>query len=328
MSYSYTDQNILHWVRTPDGIAFADIPIRPSENVPSFMIIVAAKAGTTALNRYLSQHPQIFMCPLKEPQFFSTDVIYERGLAWYQGLFAEAKPGQICGEASTSYTFFPSTPNTPQRIHQAIAKVKLIYMVREPVSRVQSACLQTIKYQKYVLNDHDSDYSVDALIQLGEDPNNPLGLPSFIQSSQYITQIEQYLKFFAPEQLLVVFQEDLANNPDRLLREIFEFIGVDPNQFPVLKTPTQENVSADMIQGLKEEKLGKTLQVIPGYGRLKNLIPDRLKDSIKQLNQQWTTDDQVVNFMSEKTNAQLKEHFKPYNQALAKFLNRDLSHWD
>jgi hypothetical protein len=328
MSYSDADRPIPHWVRTLDGIAFTDIPIRPAENLPEFMIIGAAKAGTTALNQYLSQHPQIFMCPLKEPQFFSTDVIYERGLDWYQGLFSEAKPGQICGEASTSYTFFPSTPLTPQRIHQALANIKLIYMVREPVSRVESACLQTIKYQKYVLNDHNQNYSVDQLIQFGEDTYNPLGLPSFIQSSQYITQIEQYLKFFKSEQLLVIFQEDLAQNPDRLLREIFAFIGVDPMLFPELKTPNQANVSADMVQGLKEEKLGKMLQVIPGYGRFKNWVPDRLKNSLKQLNQQWTADDQVITFMSEETNARLKEHFKPYNQALAKFLNRDLSHWD
>ena len=53
------------------------------------------------------------MCPLKEPQFFSTDVIYERGLAWYQGLFAGAQTGQICGEASTSYTFFRVHPKRP-----------------------------------------------------------------------------------------------------------------------------------------------------------------------------------------------------------------------
>jgi hypothetical protein len=320
-------QTIPHWVRTAKGIAFTDIPTRPSKNLPNFMIIGAQKAGTTALNKYLSQHPQIFMCPLKEPQFFSTDVIYERGLDWYRGLFGEAKPGQVCGEASTSYTFFPSTPLTPQRIHQALANIKLIYIVREPVSRVESACLQTIKYQKYVLNDHDQNYSVDALIQLGEDPNNPLGLPNFIQLSQYITQIEQYLKYFKPEQLLVIFQEDLAQNPDRLLRQLFEFIGVDPTLFPELKTSIQANISADMIQGLKGEKLGKRLQVIPGYGRLKNLFPDRLKNSLKQLNQQWTADDQVLTFMSDETNARLKNHFKPYNQALAEFLNRDLSHW-
>ena len=328
MSHSDADSNIPHWVRTLEGIAFADIPIRPAKKLPKFMIIGAAKAGTTALNQYLSQHPQIFMCPLKEPQFFSTNVIYERGLAWYQGLFAGAKPEQICGEASTSYTFFPSTPLTPQRIYQALGNIKLIYMVREPVSRVESACLQTIKYQKYVLNDHDQNYSVDQLIQFGEDPHNPLGLPSFIQGSQYITQIEQYLKFFQPEQLLVVFQEDLAQNPDRLLREIFTFIGVDPTLYTKPQTPNQANVSADMVQGLKGEKLGKTLQVIPGYGRLKNLFPDRLKNALKQLNQQWTTDDQVITFMSEETNARLKEHFKPYNQALAEFLNHDLSHWN
>jgi hypothetical protein len=325
---SPSDKIIPHWVRTIDGIAFKDVPVRPSGCLPEFMIIGAAKAGTTALNEYLSQHPQIFMCPLKEPQFFSTDVIYERGLAWYEGLFADAKSGQICGEASTSYTFFPSTPLTPQRIHQAIPNVKLIYLIREPVSRVQSACLQTIKYQKNVLNDRETNYSVDELIQLGEDPKNSLGLSSFIQSSQYITQIEQYLSFFKSEQLLVVFQADLVTKTDEVLRTIFDFIGVDSAIFPSFKTTINKNVTSDMIQNLKNEKLLQRLKVIPGYSLFKFLVPNVFKEYIKFLNQKWRPDNQVVAFASEEANSQLKAHFKPYNQALAKFLDQDLSHWD
>jgi hypothetical protein len=179
-----------------------------------------------------------------------------------------------------------------------------------------------------VLNDRETNYSVDELIQLGEDPKNSLGLSSFIQSSQYITQIEQYLNFFKSEQLLVVFQADLVTKTDEVLRTIFDFIGVDSTIFPSFKTTINKNVTSDMIQNLKNEKLLQRLKVIPGYSLFKFLVPNVFKEYIKFLNQKWRPDNQVVAFASEETNSQLKAHFKPYNQALAKFLDQDLSHWD
>lgn len=318
---------IPQWVKTLDGIAFSEIPVIPGDRLPSFMVIGAAKAGTTALNLYLSRHPQIFMCPLKEPHFFSTDHIYERGLDWYQGLYADAQPEQICGEASTSYTFFPNTPLTSQRLYQVLPDIKLIYLVREPVSRVESACLQSMKYQQYVLNDSLQSYTVDRLVELGEDPYNALGLPNFIQASQYITQIEQYLQFFSRDQLLVILQEDLADDPDTTLRTIFAFIGVEPAQFPAIAASTQANATAAMIQGFKAEQLSDKLRFVPGYDRLKQLVPDRLKQSIKRIHQTLTPDDQVVHLMSQSLKDRLTTHFFPYNQALADYLQRDLSHW-
>ena len=64
------------WIRDSKGIAFSDVPTRQGGRLPDFFIVGAAKAGTTALNDFLDQHPQIHMCPLKEPHFFSTDVMF------------------------------------------------------------------------------------------------------------------------------------------------------------------------------------------------------------------------------------------------------------
>lgn len=322
------------WVKAPtaaDGIIFSEIPVIPSNRLPSFMVIGAAKAGTTALNQYLSQHPQIFMCPLKEPHFFSTDQIYSRGLEWYKGLYADAAPGQMCGEASTSYTFFPRTPLTPARIAQVAPEIKFIYLVREPISRVYSACLQALKYQKYVLKEvkkmEQKQYSIEHLIELGSDPQNASGLPDFIQNSQYINQINEYLNFFRKEQLMIIPQEDLAGHPDETLKKIFEFIGVDPNTYQIHTDRVQANTTKTMLEGAKSEQLAQRLGSLPGYTVLKPLIPNGLKDLIKRINQMLTADEQVIPPMSEVTKQRLQEHFLPYNQALEEYLQRDLSHW-
>ena len=51
---------------------------------PDFIIIGAAKSGTTTLYEYLCRHPQIFMSTPKEPDFFSLDQNYTKGIEWYE----------------------------------------------------------------------------------------------------------------------------------------------------------------------------------------------------------------------------------------------------
>ena len=38
--------------------------------LPNFLIVGAAKSGTTSLYRYLQDHPEVFMPEMKEPDFF------------------------------------------------------------------------------------------------------------------------------------------------------------------------------------------------------------------------------------------------------------------
>ncbi|NER32103.1 MAG: sulfotransferase domain-containing protein, partial [Symploca sp. SIO1C4] len=75
--------------------------------LPDFLIIGAAKSGTTTLYKYLCRHPQICMSNPKEPDFFAIDHIYDQGIDWYSSLFSEARLKQVCGEASTTYTRLP-----------------------------------------------------------------------------------------------------------------------------------------------------------------------------------------------------------------------------
>ena len=75
----------------------------------------------------------------KEPNFFSIDDVYEKGVDWYASLFADAQPEQICGEASPSYSRYPRFSRT--RLvgsPSCCPDVKIVYIMRHPVDRFYS----------------------------------------------------------------------------------------------------------------------------------------------------------------------------------------------
>ena len=83
---------------------------------PDFIIIGAMKCATSTLHEQLALQPGFFMSTPKEPNFFSDDDCFARGLDWYRGLFAEAPEGSIRGESSTHYTKLPTHPRTVERL--------------------------------------------------------------------------------------------------------------------------------------------------------------------------------------------------------------------
>ena len=89
----------------------------------NLFIVGAPKAGTTSLHHYLKEIPEILMSKRKEPDFFSLDQNYTKGIEWYESLFEEAKPHQICGEASTTYSRSHQHPNTAERIAKHLPDV-------------------------------------------------------------------------------------------------------------------------------------------------------------------------------------------------------------
>jgi Sulfotransferase family len=116
--------------------------------LPTFFIIGAPKAGTTSLNFYLEQHPEIQMSEVKEPAFFApplgsatsklglsrVDMI--DSLDRYERLFDPTM--RVRGEGSTNYAEYPFRQGVPERIKERVPEAKFIYMVRDPVARTVS----------------------------------------------------------------------------------------------------------------------------------------------------------------------------------------------
>src|SRR5918992_1234170 len=111
--------------------------------LPNFLIIGAAKAGTTSLWAYLREHPQVFMAEPKELHFFVAASNWKRGLGWYESHFDRAKGSVAVGEACGAYSRFPTHRGVPARIAGVVPDARLIYLVRHPIDRMVS---------NYVLN--------------------------------------------------------------------------------------------------------------------------------------------------------------------------------
>ncbi|NER78829.1 MAG: sulfotransferase domain-containing protein [Leptolyngbya sp. SIO1D8] len=178
-------------------------------NKPDFIIIGAMKCATTTLHEQLAQQPGVFMSEPKEPNFFSDDDQYAKGLDSYFSLFSSASKGDLCGESSTHYTKLPTYPKTLDRIKQHLPEVKLIYVMRHPIERLVSQYIHEWS-QRTVSGNINEDI---------------LSFKPLTQYSQYSMQIHPYLESFDSANILPVFSENLHLYPQRELERVCQFIG-------------------------------------------------------------------------------------------------------
>ena len=214
------DQAILTSVSPAPAAAAGD------PRFPNFFILGAAKAGTTTLYEYLCTHPRIFLSPVKEPQFFSHDEVYERGIAYYlRTFFAGAEKSAVRGEATPHYLYFEKAA---QRIAASAGglPVRFIVMLRDPVERAYSL------YWNMVAEGIETLPFEAALEQEGERSRDPelqrSGSVSiqYVDSGMYAKQLRRYLRYFGREQFLVVFLQDLHANPRQVLDQICDFLAI------------------------------------------------------------------------------------------------------
>ena len=177
-------------------------------------MIGAAKCGTTSLHFYLDQHPEISMSDLKEPHVFADS----RSLAMrsdYRGLFKSGP--SVRGESSTGYSRCPAEGDAAAAISAAIPDAKLIYLVGDPVERIISDYAQQVAVGVEPLSLEDALNDFD-------DPGN-----FYVCASRYAMQVENYLGYFEPSQVLLLEQWRLRRERRAVLREVFSFLGVDPD---------------------------------------------------------------------------------------------------
>jgi tetratricopeptide (TPR) repeat protein len=199
-----------------------------TENQPNFLIIGAAKSGTSSLYEYLSQHPQIVPSLHKEINFFHQK--FHLGLPWYYANFADLSKfsNLLTGEASADYLYHPIVC---QRIYNFLPKVKLITILRNPIDRgishyymgkkngEEKRDLATvIQAEIAVLKSLPQDFdSIANQIKTG---------PHYFQSGLYIYFLAPWLAKFGEDRLLILDYEDLKNYPADTMAKIYQFLGI------------------------------------------------------------------------------------------------------
>jgi len=256
----------------------------------------------------------------REPNFFSIDEVYERGVDWYSSLFDPARPDQVCGEASPSYTRFPRFAKTTQRIAQLLPDVKIVYIMRHPVDRFYS------------------NYVFDRSFGHNDSIRETLRNRSYVlETSNYMLQIEKYLRHFSREQMLFLLLDDLQQAPQKVLIELFGFLGIEnrcSNRPQDLKANArgrnymarQCNTSLQRFRGLPGIKMIK--QAVPAglRGRIRDCVTEQLPDSRIG---KWIANRHTARTepLTPEIRAELLDRLAEPTYLLEHFLGRDLTAW-
>ena len=230
--------------------------------LPNFIVIGAAKCGTTSLCDLLGEHREVFFSDPKEPHFFSNSPYMRSKRVAYEKLFHEAKTEVAVGEGSVSYTLPKVIKRSAEYIYKYIPECSIIYMVRNPVARIESDW----KMRKFERRCPDT---INEAVILQK---------NMIEISRYWENISIYLNLFRQEQILVVFLEDFSRDPYLELRRCFEHIGVD-NSF----RPKNAHVPRNDSKNFRSYgKLAKFLKKIYEDRLLKINMPNVIKNFAKE----------------------------------------------
>jgi hypothetical protein len=196
---------------------------------PDFLILSPPKTGSTWLAANLRCHPQLFIPDIKEIKYFNS--LYQwLDLDWYLDHFRPAC-GRMKGEASPSYAVLPV--ETIRHIHQLLPDVKLIYLMREPTGRAWSHARHNATYREANFASCPPESAPVTEEQWRANFTHDWQL----HNGDYLGQLRRWLSVFPARQVYVGFYESIAGEPARLLRAIFDFLGVgrdvDLSAFPL-----------------------------------------------------------------------------------------------
>lgn len=286
---------------------------------PDFIIVGAAKSGTSSLHKYLSAHPDVFMPKLKELNFFhaygqDNTPIWERfpemptNEMAYASHFYKAGANQIKGEASPSYLIYHErTIANIKKFYKGRELPKIIIILREPIDKIWSH----FRFNRMYNLDPDGLTLEEAIQVESERLKNPTYLPDvhYINNTKYLQQVKAYLDNF--ESVKVVLFDDLNKDPMKFISEIQDYLGVENNipedlgkkynKSNVSNVPSNNAVAWAM-------KMGLTQIPFPFKEQLKNRLLKKEK-------------------MSASVEKQLIKIFKPEVEELQTLLNQDLSSW-
>lgn len=291
-----------------------------------FIGLGAAKSGTTWLAKCLGEHPQICMSHPKELNFFSrtrafnTNSEYEKlGVRGYTDLFKHCPTESVKGEFSTHYL---PDPRVAAIIKKHFPKVKLIVALRDPVERAYS------------------DYLNNKLLNLSEKEDfekafferNNSYYDNYLQKGEYYKQLKVYFDLFPRSQIKVILFDDIKNKSKEVVKDLYKFVGVDPNFVPdALSKKSNEssatrfllarkfmNKLSDINHTLERKGFGKFLAFVKRKFRLGSIywyLNEKNRMNIEKSK------------LDKQTEKKLKKVYLEDITKLEKLIHRNLSNW-
>ena len=294
--------------------------------LPNFLIVGAAKSGTTSLFSYLEQHPEVYVPPIKEPAYFSdgkptivhSDVEYE---ALFDGRHKE----KAVGEASTPYLY---DVNAPKRIANMLQNPTIFIILRNPALRAYSlwghnfyqfGC-ETLPFEEALRQEEARIASHD----FNKTWNFFYGNYHYFRSGLYYEQVKRYIDTFGRNRVHIYIFEEFINNPKKTCKEIFLCLGINPNFCPLFE---KHNVSPGYKVGFLQRFLmsppsflEKAYQSLP---MMLKLMAYRAGKAMYVMNQEYVPRPPL----DVRLKAELMDNYRDDIHKLEKLLKRNLSIW-
>lgn len=273
--------------------------------LPDFIGIGPARSATTWIYECLLAHPQVCMAKYdKKTHYF--DLYYERGSNWYEDLFSDCKAENRKGELTETYIFYDEVP---ERIYRTCPEVKLFSCLRHPVERAFSAYLHLLR---------DGAFTWQFEEALEREPK------IFINDNLYFDHLKRYFDFFPKERIYISLFDDVKQDPEAYLRNMYSFLDVNPDYLPP-NYRQQRNSSEQPRFPLVNKMLLHGHFILRNLDLYKYVAPLKETKLVKRL--RFKPSGGHLPVMQEDTRKRLQDIFNPQVEQLGSLIGRDLSTW-
>ena len=289
--------------------------------MPNLFVIGAAKCGTTSLHHYLDLHPEISMSKVKEPTYFARHD--PEIAAWaivdrpdYLGLFEGDTPYR--GESSTAYTRHPLVAGVPGAIAAEAPDARLIYLVGDPVERVEAGVREVLSNRLGSWAFVPSDIEMREVVGPLDDPAN-----RFVAQGSFMLQIERYLEYFPTESILIVDSDRLRNERKETMARIFAFLDLDP-------TFWDDAMLQERNLGTKKKRASDTYVRIANLRPLRkavSLMPGSLRMRVFSRLRRATARPWTPPTLDDSLRLEFEEIFRPEVERLREFTGQKFADW-
>jgi hypothetical protein len=291
------------------------------EDLPNFFIIGATKCGTTSLYHCLKHHPEIFFSREKEPHFFDNDTNYAHGLKSYiEHHFSGASSYPIRAEATPWYLYkWRKVIPRMQKIYEHTPP-RFVVLLRDPVERAWSHYLHMVRNMVEVLPFSEALALEES--RLNEDETKWYG---YYSEGLYSEQLKAWFAAFGRECFRVYLTDDLATDPEAVIRDVQPFLGVS-DYTDRLAMPFKNTVSVPLSKTLMHFMSSPPKWL---YNMAEKLVSKETRRKtiriIRRINLKRIDGKQKS--LSQKEAFQLYKCYEPYILHLEKTLDRDLTAW-
>jgi hypothetical protein len=292
---------------------------------PNFIIVGVARCGTTSLYHYLKQHPDIAFPSQKEPKYFSgrklifpqngpgdktvdSKIIIDE--ASYYKLF-EGLDAKCVGESSSDYLYYHHI--TAQAIKKELGDIPIVISIRNPIDRAFSAYSNLIRDSREIL---EFDKALDA--EEKRISENYDWMWAYKKGGLYADGITEFQSTF--NNVKVVLFDDLANNPSKVLGEIFDFLSVDD---------ISENIDVSIRYSHSGKPVSKIAAILADRNnevvyKIRTLI---MKIIPRSFLERVATEMFKKDVLDTAIKKKLVTFFEKDIKQTAKLINKDLTHW-